>query len=160
MATNTPKGGLSALMSGPPGGGAGSNPSHSQGALAVAPTSGPPRPPRARRPKHGSTIPIVGGEREVKAYPVTEDELSSLGLLQATTTAVFSLSSGLGGFWISIKQNLAFADKVDPSIRSYWEAMGFAAGCVAIFLFVVGGALIYLNFTKVGKIKKGTKHVS
>lgn len=94
----------------------------------------------------------------MKAYPITEGELEGLGLLQATSTASFSLASFLASFWLSVRQGIAFADKTDPKVSAFWDGVASMAGWGALALAIIGAALIWRGHTKVGQIKKGTQH--
>lgn len=94
----------------------------------------------------------------MKAYPITEDELETLGLLQAGSTASFSLASFLGSFCLSVKQGIAFADKSKPSAQQWWDGIATGAGWFALALALLGAYLIWRGRTKIGKLKKDTSH--
>jgi hypothetical protein len=106
----------------------------------------------------GSTLPVRGGKREMKAYAVTEDELENLGLISIGSTFTFSLASFLGAFFLSVRTSIAFASDVKPEVLSYWQGVSTAAAIGAAVLLVVGVILLVWGHSKIGRIKKGTDH--
>lgn len=111
----------------------------------------------ARRSARGSTLPIRGGKREVKAYAVTEDELSTLGALQVLAALFFSLAGLFFGLWFDISLQVAFAEKHDAAVH-YWKGLQSAALIGAILFAVIGVGIFLFNGSRVRKIKKATTH--
>lgn len=62
----------------------------------------------------GATILTAYTEREVKAFPIFENELESLSFLNTMTLVFFSVGSAFVSFAIGIWTNAAFADKLTP----------------------------------------------
>ncbi len=113
----------------------------------------PPRPSRA------STLPIRGGKREVKAYALTEDELTTLGAIQGLAALFFSLAGTSFGVWLSIRLQLSFVSaQTDAKTMGYWQGLQGATKWVAIACASIGFALFLFNYSRVRKIKKGTIH--
>lgn len=104
------------------------------------------------------TLTVTGGRREMKGYTVSEDELGSLALLQGGSTLSFAAASALSGFWISVTQNVAFADHVPAAVQSYWEGLATAALIASIAFAALGSFLVVRGYIRVSRIKKGTIH--
>jgi hypothetical protein len=112
-----------------------------------------------KRASRGSTLPIRGGKREVKAYALTEDELTTLGAIQGLAALFFSLGGTSFGIWLSIKLQLAFIPaQADERTKGYWEGLQSATKWVAIACAALGIGLFVFNYFRVRKIKKGTVH--
>ena len=113
-------------------------------------------PTRARR---ASTFTTRGGRRTVNAYPLTELELTTLGVIQGASAFFFAISGASLGFWLSVKQSIAFAGKdTPPAVISYWQGLE-TSGLVAAILFVLLGiAAFAFSGWKVHRIKKETEH--
>lgn len=112
--------------------------------------------PRGRR---SSTLPIRGGTREVKAYAVTEDELSTLGALQGLAALFFTLGGTSFGFWFSVKLQIAFASaQTDPQTMGYWKGIKSATLSVTVLMVALGLLIFFFNGWRVYKIRKGTSH--
>lgn len=94
----------------------------------------------------------------MKAYTVTEDQLENLGLLQASSTFVFSLFGAVITFFIGVRQNIAFAPLPLTPDQSFWNGLSWGALVFAIFLLVAGVALIIRGRTTISKIKRDTVH--
>lgn len=94
----------------------------------------------------------------MKAYALTEDELTTLGAIQGLAALFFSLAGIACGIWLSIKLQLAFAGNVTPETLGYWEGLKTAAGWIAIGCAALGFVLFGFNGFRVRKIKKGTVH--
>lgn len=106
----------------------------------------------------GSTLPVRGGKREMKAYAVTEDELESLGLISLVSTFCFSVMSFLAAFVLSVRTSIAFATGVEKEVLSYWQGVSTTAGVGAALLLIIGVAMLIRGHSKIAKIKKGTTH--
>ncbi|RYD54259.1 MAG: hypothetical protein EOP60_08095 [Sphingomonadales bacterium] len=94
----------------------------------------------------------------MKAYTVTEDQLENLGILQLSSTFVFSLSAALVTFWIGVRQDIAFSgDKPTESV-TWWAGLATGALVGAILLALVGALLVARGYTTVSRIKRETIH--
>lgn len=78
------------------------------------------------------------GEREMKAYPITDTELRLLNWTSFVSALCFSLASGMLGFYISTEQAIVFAGGVDPATIERWKIYQMMA-CFTGITFVVGG---------------------
>jgi hypothetical protein len=95
----------------------------------------------------------------VKAYALTEDELTTLGAIQGLAALFFSLGGTSFGIWLSIKLQLSFAPSAtDPAAMGYWQGLQGATKWVAIGCVALGIGLFVFNYWRVRKIKKGTIH--
>jgi hypothetical protein len=94
----------------------------------------------------------------MKEYPLTKRDLWSLGGLQLGTAVFFSLAGTCLGFWINVRETVAFADKVDPRVLGQWEGYGSAALVGAITTFLIGVTLLILSGIEVTTIIKETEH--
>ena len=95
----------------------------------------------------------------MKAYPLTELELTTLGVIQGASALFFALGGACTGFWVSIKQSIAFADKGTPEkVLSYWQGLETAALITAAGLMALGVAAFWFSSWKVKQIKRETGH--
>jgi hypothetical protein len=110
--------------------------------------------PTAQAPAAGgSSFAIQYGVRRVKAYPITESELSELGTLGGFSALFFSLASALVGFGGNIFLDL-FLSSAPSEISPGWKI-----GIIAVFLIsavfaILGAVLIWKGHTKIGKVKR------
>lgn len=110
--------------------------------------------------KKPNTITVTGGWRTMKGYPVTGDELLTLGLVQGGSAISFALSGSAFGFWLSTKQaiDLASGDVALAAARAKWEAYGDAGWYAAAALAAVGIFLFAISGFRAWRIMKGTNH--
>jgi hypothetical protein len=95
----------------------------------------------------------------VKAYALTEDELTTLGAIQGLSALFFTFAGAGGGFWLSVKQQLAFADaEIAPKTMAYWGGLQEAAKYGAILCALLGLGLFLFNGWRVRRIKRSTVH--
>lgn len=114
--------------------------------------------PKASPARRGSTYVAKGGRRSVKAYPVTESELSNLGLLQAGSTACFSLATFLIGIWLNVAQGIALQTGAPATEVAYWTALRIAFLIGGLLFAVVGLGLVVFGQHKIRQIKNETAH--
>lgn len=125
-----------------------------QAGLAGGGESSSPKKSR-RRP---STYIVHGGRREVKAYPLTEDDLTRLGLVQGGATFFISLAGVLLGFWLNITQSIAFSSSTPQAIITFWDGLRIASLVTALVSALLGGLLAYSGWSTIGRIKNETTH--
>ena len=137
--------------------------SNATGELSVEPSAGgvagsgekePTKRPRRRQ----SDYIVHGGRREVNAYPLTENDLTQLGLVQGGATFAISFAVGLLGFWLNITQSMAFAPGTPEKIIAFWDGLRLAALIGSGVFALLGAFLIYLGWSTIGRIKRETKH--
>lgn len=107
-----------------------------------------------------NTLSVRGGRRVMKGYPVTGDELWSLGLVQGGSALAFALAGSAGGFWLSTKQalDLAGSDVGITAQRAAWQAYGNVAFYSAIALAILGIVLFGVSGIRAHRIVRGTVH--
>jgi hypothetical protein len=103
----------------------------------------------------GSSFAIQYGVRHVKAYPITESELSELGTLGGFSTLFFSLASALVGFGGNMFLDL-YLSSPPPNISPGWKIGMIAVFLIAALFAILGGFLIWKRYTKIGGIKLRT----
>ena len=137
------------------GGGTGGGPDIVAPAAGAGDNSKPPI--RRKKPNH---ITIVGGSREMKGYPVTGDELLTLGIVQGGSAVCFALAGSTFGFWLSTKQaiDLTASDVALVAERARWEAYGDAGGYASVFLAIAGLVLFGISGFRARRIMKNTNH--
>ena len=92
----------------------------------------------------------------MKAYPITDSELSQLATIGISSVVCFSFAAGLLGVAIDIQKDLAIAIDVPAAARGFWDAIRIAAFIGALVFAIFGGILIYRGRTRVADIKKNT----
>jgi hypothetical protein len=120
---------------------------------------GPPRArARNRSRRAGSTIVIVPGTRYEKGYPLTKDDLLSLGGLGLGTTAFFSVASASLSYYVNTGVNMALAQGVPKEVLGYYEGTRHWSLAVAIGCAVIGVAMFLTGGWRVLGIIKRTLH--
>jgi hypothetical protein len=111
-------------------------------------TAGTPR--RNRRVVSGSSYQIISGERRVKGYPITRDELFTLGGLSVLASGFF----GFGGNFVSrsfdLQVSIELSTGVAPEVIARWMTreydywyFGLVLLLFGIFAAIAGGAKIW-----------------
>lgn len=94
-------------------------------------------------------------------YPVSKDELWTLGGLGLGATLAFSSAAGLLGFFVDTKKDLELAQGIPPETVAYWraredDALILMVGClVAGVLFFAFGALKVRHIINSTKFSEG-----
>jgi hypothetical protein len=112
----------------------------------------------ARRRTKRTSLDRVPGRRPIKEYPLTKNELWTLGGLQAGSGIAFSLAGICFGQWSSVKEQIAFANGSRPQVVGYWNGVGDMAWYGMIALLIIGVMLLIISGFNVVKIIKGTAH--
>lgn len=106
-----------------------------------------------------STIKIRGGISEVKAYALTEDEISTLGVIQGGATLCFTAFGACAGFWINVCQQMAFAGRdTSAVVLAQWGILRNGSFWIGVAAAMIGFALSYYNGRRIHKIKARTTH--
>lgn len=118
----------------------------------------PPKPPRKPRDntKWGS-LDVIHGHAKIKAFPVTINELITLGALGFAASVFFSIGAGAVGFSLDVFKDLDMAKDLDPVIRTKWEVYRTNAICVAIGSYVIGLLLAGIGAINIVGIIRRTK---
>lgn len=111
------------------------------------------------RANANSTLQIMGGKAQVKAYPLTEDELTTLAVVQGGASLFFTIAGVCLGFWLNVSQQLAFTSKdTSAAVVTQWRTLMGVSGWLAFFALMIAAALSVFNHSRVRKIKKRTIH--
>jgi hypothetical protein len=98
------------------------------------------------------------GVRELREYPITAEELESLGLLHAGSTAAFTFAGACFGFWLNGVQTAALSVGVKLEELAYWNALHTVALGLSIISVAIGLVLYLKRGSQLSKIKKSTTH--
>jgi hypothetical protein len=101
----------------------------------------------------GSSFAIQYELRRVKAYPITENELSELGTLGGFAGLFFSLASAFVGFGGNIFLDL-YLSPPPSEISAGWKIGMFAVFLTAAIFVILGAILVWKRHTKIDKIKR------
>jgi hypothetical protein len=132
-----PRGPTGASGAGPIGSmAAGSTPSGS----AIAGTGTSPRAGRASSPRPraaaGSSYQIMSGARRVKGYPVTRDELFTLGGVGLLTSAFLGFGSNLVSRSFDLAASLDLSPGVAPEMVERWHTREYDFWYIGLILFI------------------------
>lgn len=105
----------------------------------------------------GSYLHRMPGRRPLKEYPLTEGDMRELAGVGVIATLLFSLSSGLFGFWVNVSKDLAFAQGVPDKTIAFWEAARIFSLIAAIVLAGIGGLAIYYGQFRLSSIMRETE---
>jgi hypothetical protein len=108
--------------------------------------------PRAISASGGSSFELKYGSRKVKAYPITEAELSEIGTLKGLSTFCFSLSSAAAGFGGNMI--VSFLSASSANDMDEWKKISILAVIAfAVIFSSIGAYLTYKGNTKIAEIK-------
>lgn len=105
----------------------------------------------------GSTLSISYGKRNLKAYPITEAELSRLSGIGYWATACFSISGFLGGFSLDLFKDLALVGGVAAAPAKLWGYIQNLSAVLAVIFLLLGIGLFFLRKKSIDEIKKQTE---
>ena len=74
----------------------------------------------------------------MKAYPITEGELSQILGIGLLATICFSVGAGFLGFALDVTKDLSLAPELPPAVTGFWEAAQTTSWIAGGVLFVVG----------------------
>ena len=124
---------------------------------SVTGPSGPSAPPRRRR-LTGSTHQIISGARRVKGYPVTRDELLTLGGVGLATSAFLGVGANFISRSFDLQANIELSPDVKPEIRAKWETREYEFWIIGIVLLVFAVLAALAGGAKRWSIIKSTEH--
>lgn len=94
----------------------------------------------------------------MKAYPITENELSELQGIGVGAAASFSVGSGLIGFSINLAKDIALAGTGVPvATVGFWGKIEYGTGALGVGLLVVGVVAFFFGKSRVRAIKAETE---
>jgi hypothetical protein len=112
-----------------------------------------------RRASKRTSLDRIPGRRPMNEYPVTGEELLTLGIMQGATALLLAAAGTCFGFYLSTKQTIDFAGKeVSRAIVGWWSGMGDAAFYLAVVTLILGLALGAPSSMKVSRIMRNTDH--
>lgn len=126
------------------------------------PAAAVPAAPAPRAPRGGSShFARQAGIRPMKEYPLTKDELWTLGLLQGGSSLFLALAGACFGFYLSTAQTLALekGSTGKEAVINYWSGIGDAAWWAAGVCGLLALVLFGLSGFKVTSIIRSTRHV-
>jgi hypothetical protein len=117
-----------------------------------------PRPTRRRASLTGHTLEIVAGERRVKGYLVTRDELIGLGGTGLLATLAFSY----GGRYINrsydIQKDLELTQGLPPELTARWQTKSADDWDFGVLCIIVGIVVLLAGGAKVLSVIFSTNH--
>lgn len=97
----------------------------------------------------------------MKEYPITEETLDNIGVLQTSAASALAVGSLSLGFALSTWQALSLAGDTIPSdIKATWIAYQTAGLILTIGAYFVGLCFYWKKSTVLRKIKHETTHES
>lgn len=103
-----------------------------------------------------SSFNMAYGSRSVKAYPVTDVDLNSLGTMSLLCTLAFSAGTGLAGIAFDITASLSMSAGVDPRTVGFWSGIQLFSAIGAVVLWATGGGIYLRRRAHIGNIKRET----
>lgn len=104
----------------------------------------------------GSVVAMDYGRRAMKAYPITEGELSTLFSIGLGAAICFAFASASLGFAVDLHKDLAFSPDLSESIQAFWQNIQIVAWALMVVFFVAGCAFLFWGKNKLSEIKSGT----
>jgi hypothetical protein len=104
-----------------------------------------------------SSLNMVGGNRTVRKYEITDAELENLGPQALFSAIFFSFASSLISFFLSIWLSMEFASGIDETTKSTWTFIFTVVGIAALFAICAGIFFHFLGSNKIKKFKAQTK---
>jgi hypothetical protein len=106
-------------------------------------------------PQSGSHFDIVYGTTTVKAYPLTEDDLDHLTLLDGAAAFSFSVASGALTYVLTTGQNLALSSAPAQKLE-FWKGTQLVSAVFGFIFLFATIALICARMNRVSGIKNRT----
>ena len=105
----------------------------------------------------GAVVTTTYVERQMKAYAVYEDEVSSLSYLNTQSTIFFMVASSLVSFALGIWTNAAFATDLTPAGEIASKLVAWVLCVLGFVFFGLGGHAIYKRHTAWKKVVQGSR---
>jgi len=103
----------------------------------------------------GSSFTFDYGTARVKAYPITDAELSRIGQLRSLSSFFLGFGSVLAGLCGSAVCSL-YLSTMPSEILLAWKVGAVATGVACIVCYIITGILIYSGYTETKAIKNRT----
>lgn len=127
------------------------------GGAAGVPVENAPTPQRRKQKR--TSLDRIPGRRPMKEYPLTEDDLDTIGLLQGSATIAFGAAGTCFGLFLSVRMAIDFAGSgISQRTMGWWAGLAFGALAAAILLAAAGFFLRYKGRTRINRIKQDTIH--
>lgn len=133
------------------------NTTASAGSAGASTGSVNPRPPSRRR-SPGTGFDRQPGRRPMKEYPLTREELISLGGVGVLATTCFSVGGGFVTRSLDITKDLELAQGVPPPIVARWQARADDSLTFGIIFIVIGVVSLLYGGWRVTDIIRSTEH--
>ena len=114
------------------------------------------RAPKQKSPK-SSTLGVIHGHAKLKAYPVTKNELFTLGALGFAASLFFSVGAGAIGYSMDIFKDLELTSNLGPELVARWNTIEHFAYYGGIGVLIVGTVLVGLGAINIMSIIRRTK---
>ncbi|MBE1208403.1 hypothetical protein [Aminobacter carboxidus] len=92
----------------------------------------------------------------MKAYPVSDGDLRSIGALSGLATVAFSIGTGLVGYAFDVTQGIAMSAGVEPGTVGYWSGIRWGFIIAAIVCYGGGAVLWWVRGSTIRAIKRDT----
>ena len=105
----------------------------------------------------GSTFNMVHGERSMKGFPITEDEMEAIANLNTQSQTFFSIGAFLASLAISAIWDGVFAEKLTPAGALLHHIGPWVFGVVALGFLFLGWRALVTRGNMLDRIKRQTK---
>ncbi|MEI9416919.1 hypothetical protein [Mesorhizobium sp. Cs1321R2N1] len=92
----------------------------------------------------------------MKAYPVTDGDLHSIGALSGLATVAFSIGTGLLGYAFDVTESLSMASGVATETLGFWSGIRWGFVIAAVVCYAGGIVLWRVRGTTIKEIKDNT----
>jgi hypothetical protein len=103
----------------------------------------------------GSSFTFDYGTARVKAYPITDAELSRIGILRGLSSFFLAFGSILAGLCGTAVASL-YLSTMPSEVLLAWKAGAWMTGGVCVVCYIITGVLIYHGHTETEAIKSRT----
>ncbi|MCK1742510.1 hypothetical protein IVA80_16965 [Bradyrhizobium sp. 139] len=88
----------------------------------------------------------------MKIYPISEDQLSIIGLMRGIAAACFALGGTCFGFGINIVKDLQINSGTAQPLVERWQTISYVSMAAGIVLGIVGAIFWWRGQTTISKI--------
>lgn len=122
--------------------------------VTVAPV--PAAKPSRAYTNRGSSFAHSYGKRTVKAYPVTDSDIRSIGALSGLAAAAFSIGTGLAGFAFDVTESISMSTGVASGTVGFWSGIRWGFIAAAIVCYIGGAVLWWVRGSTIRDIRENT----
>lgn len=137
--------------------GGGAPSSQAAGGTGTSPQTSAGSQPR-RRAAAGISYRIMSGARRVKGYPVTRDELFTLGGVGLLASICFGLGANFVFSSFGLQENLELSQGITPVLLSKWQTRETDYWYFGLVLLILAIAFAVAGGTKIWSIIHSTEH--